>query len=106
MTGWAPDLGCLLNCSIFDTGCFPGAVFTAIDVCSDGEPGDNNGGGSEPTTTTTSSAPILMVSSPSTVALFSMTRGVQLLCNCLPAFPLLVLKHASNSLSFVDFIEH
>lgn len=30
---WAPDLGCLLNCSIFDTGCFPGAVYDAFEVC-------------------------------------------------------------------------
>lgn len=32
---WAPELGCLTNCSIFDMGCFPGAVFDAIDVCHD-----------------------------------------------------------------------
>lgn len=30
---WAPEHGCLLNCSIFDTGCFPGAVYDAFEVC-------------------------------------------------------------------------
>ena len=43
---WHPQLKCLLNCSIFDTGCFPGAVFTALDVCLNDTllvpPDDNN----------------------------------------------------------------
>lgn len=58
---WAPELGCLANCSIFDMGCFPGEVFDAIDVCHD-EP-DNGDAAAEPTTPTSSARTWILSSS-------------------------------------------